>query len=226
MTATSKKCFDLPAKTTSEKSRGARIYAAMEARHPDATSALTWETPLQLLCATILSAQATDVGVNKATPRLFADLGTPEAMAAVTPEIIEGYINSIGLFRNKAKALHATANRLVEVYGGDVPATMEDLLTLRGVARKTANVVLGNAFGFNEGVVVDTHVSRLSQRLGLTDQTTPEKIERDLMALFPRKKWTQLSHLMVYHGRRVCRARGALCHEDAVCKGYCSNARG
>jgi len=224
MTATSKAAFELPRKTAAQKARAGRIFDALSKRHPDAHCELDHGNPHELLVATILSAQATDTGVNKATPALFAAFPRPADYAAATPAAIERYIRTIGLFRNKAKAIHAAMTTIVNEHGGEVPDTMEALLTLRGVARKTANVVLGNAFRVNVGVVVDTHVTRVAGRFGLTKHTEPAKIELDLMALFPRPHWTQLSHLLIFHGRRVCKARGALCAEDPVCRRYCSNA--
>ena len=209
---------------SSKNQRAAELYTELLQRYPDAHCALHYDNPFQLLIATILSAQSTDVGVNKATPALFATFPTPHAFAVVTPEEIEPHIATIGLFRNKAKAIHASATRIVESYDGEVPDSMESLLTLRGVARKTANVVLGNAFNKNEGVVVDTHVGRLAQRFGLTKETTPVKIERDLMALFPTEQWTKLSHLLVRHGREVCKKRGGSCSSDSICQRYCSEA--
>ena len=212
--------FDLPEVSASRKRRASRLYAALSKAYPDAHCELDYETPHELLIATILSAQATDIGVNKATPSLFKTFPLPEDYVKVTPQDIEPHINSIGLFRNKAKSVHAAMTRICEEYDGAVPDTMTDLLTLRGVARKTANVVLGNAFGFNMGVVVDTHVMRLSHRLGLSEGTTPISVERDLMALFPRPKWTMLSHLLIFHGRRACKAKGALCADDPICRTF------
>ena len=206
------------------KKKAREIFSALKNRYPDATCALKYASPFELLIATILSAQATDVSVNKATPALFQSFSSPEAFAASSPEEIEPYIASIGLFRSKAKSLYETSKRIVEEFGGEVPCTMKDLISLRGVARKTANVVLGNAMGKNEGVVVDTHVSRLAQRFRMTKETTPPKIEQDLMALFPKDDWTILSHLLIYHGRAVCKKRGGSCSEDSICKCYCSNA--
>ncbi|MCC6908522.1 MAG: endonuclease III [Phycisphaerales bacterium] len=214
-----------PRKTGAQKKRAGAILASLEARYPDAHCELDYRNPLQLLIATILSAQATDVGVNKATPKLFAKFKTAQDFARATPQEIEPYIASIGLFRSKAKAVHSACTTIVEQFGGQVPRTMDELLTLRGVARKTANVVLGNAFDINEGVVVDTHVARVAHRFGLTRQTEPRKIERDLMVLFPREKWCLLSHLLIFHGRRVCKARGAMCSEDSICRQFCSNGR-
>ena len=207
-----------------DKDRARRIYDALMREHPDAHCELTWNVPHELLIATILSAQATDVGVNKATPKLFAAFPAPADYAAATPSQIEPYINSIGLFRNKAKAVHASMERVVNEFGGEVPRTMDELLSLRGVARKTANVVLGNAFDINVGVVVDTHVGRLARRFGFTQHEDPKWIERDLMALFARPRWTMLSHLLIFHGRRVCKARGADCASNSICRRYCSNA--
>lgn len=221
----SRPAAELPRKTRAERARARRILDALYAFYADAHCELDYRSPHELLVATILSAQATDVGVNKATPALFAAFPMPADYASATPARIEGHIRSIGLFRNKAKAIHAAMVRIVDEFGGVVPDTMEQLLTLRGVARKTANVVLGNAFGINEGVVVDTHVIRLAGRFGVTEHDDAGRIERDLIALFPRPHWTQLSHMLIWHGRRVCKARAALCAEHTLCRRYCSNAR-
>ena len=218
--STSKSEFKLPEHSSADKRRAGRLYTALTKAYPDAHCELDYDNPHELLIATILSAQATDVGVNKATPALFKAFPTPADYARVTPQDIEPFINSIGLFRNKAKAVQAAMTRVCDEYDGVVPRTMTDLLTLRGVARKTANVVLGNAFDLNMGVVVDTHVMRLSHRFGLSPGTTPLAVERDLMALFPRPKWTMLSHLLIFHGRRVCKAKGALCADDPICRTY------
>jgi endonuclease-3 len=223
--STSKAAFDLPAKTRNEKARARRILDGLYQHYPDAHCELDHRTPIELLVATILSAQSTDVGVNKATPALFEAFRTAEDYANSSPTEIEGYIRTIGLFRNKAKAIHAAMTAIAERHGGEVPRTMDELLELRGVARKTANVVLGNAYGINVGVVVDTHVARVAHRFGLTEHSDVRKIERDLMALFPRPHWTMLSHLLIFHGRRVCKARGALCAEHPLCRRYCSNAK-
>lgn len=220
----SKRGFDLPEKTPDELTRASRILGALKKRYPDVRCELDFTTSQELLVATILSAQATDVGVNKATPALFKRFPTPASYLDVVPEDVEPYVKTLNFWRNKAKSVHATMCHLHEHHGGDVPRTMEELLALRGVARKTANVVLGNAFGINNGVVVDTHVGRISRRFGLTDHEDPVKVERDLMALFPRPSWCILSHLFIFHGRRVCKARGALCKEDAICRRHCSNA--
>ncbi len=200
------------------------IYDELFKRYPDAHCALNYKTSLELLFATILSAQSTDIGVNKATPALFEAFPTVEDYAIATPEEIEPYISSIGLFRSKAKSLHTSAQMIVNEFGGKVPDNMNDLVKLRGVARKTANVVLGNAFNKNEGVVVDTHVGRLANRFRLSKESKPEKIEQDLMKLFPQDQWTMLSHLLVRHGREVCKKRGGTCSEDPICKRYCCNA--
>lgn len=214
----------LPRKSAAQKQWAKRILHALYRHYPDAHCELDFRNPIELLVAVILSAQSTDAGVNKATPALFKRFKKPADYATSSPEEIETYIRTIGLFRNKAKAIHAAMSRIVEVYDSKVPDTMEDLLTLRGVARKTANVVLGEAFNKAEGVVVDTHVSRVARRLGLTRHTDPAKIERDLMALFPREHWPQLSHLLIWHGRYTCKARGALCAEHPLCRKFCSNA--
>lgn len=216
--------FALPRKGKAVVDRAARILRGLKRLYPEARCALEHRNAQELLIATILSAQSTDVGVNKATPALFAAFPTAADYAAATPQAIEPYIRTIGLYRNKAKSIHAAMTKIVEKFGGRVPDTMEGLLELRGVARKTANVVLGNAFGINAGVVVDTHVARVAHRLGLTKHTEPGKIEKDLMALFPRASWALLSHGLIFHGRQVCRARGARCGENELCREFCSNA--
>ncbi len=222
---TSKADFDLPKKTSAARARAKRILDALYREYPDARCELEYTNPHELLIATILSAQATDVSVNKTTPKLFGAFPTPADYAATTPKKLEPYVRSLGFFRNKAKAVHGAMTMVTERFGGKVPRTMDELLELPGVARKTANVVLGNAFGINVGVVVDTHVIRLSRRFGLSRHTDPKKIERDLMALFPRPHWTMLAHMLIFHGRRVCKARGPLCAEHPLCRRYCSNAR-
>ena len=205
-----------------DKARARRLADALAEHYPDAYCELDYTSPHELLIATILSAQATDVGVNKATPALFRAFPTPADYAKSTPAKIEPYIKTIGLFRNKAKSVHAAMTSVVEDFGGEVPSTMDELLTLRGVARKTANVVLGNAFDINVGFVVDTHIQRLAWRFGLTDdpKLAPEKVERRLIALFPRDRWSQLSHQFIFHGRRACPARGNAPHEHPVCKKF------
>lgn len=212
--------FDLPRKTARQVARAEALLEALAQRYPGAHCELTFKSPHELLVATILSAQATDVGVNKATPALFAAFPTPEAYARSTPAAIEPMVRSLGFFRMKARAVHESMTRVAREFGGSVPRTMDELLTLRGVARKTANVVLGNAYGIQVGVVVDTHVMRLSKRFGLTRHDDPVRVERDLMALLPRPFWTFASHLFIWHGRRVCKARGGTCATDAICRAY------
>ena len=187
------------------------IIRLLHETYPDAHCELNFNNALELLVATILSAQCTDERVNQVTPVLFARYPTAQALAEADIHELEEIVRSTGFYRNKAKNIQSAARRIVEVYGGEVPSDMNELLTLGGVARKTANVVLGNVFGIAEGIVVDTHIKRLSERLGLTTETTPEKIERDLMALTPREEWIVLSHLLVFHGRRVCNARKPNC---------------
>ena len=197
--------------------------ARLGSEYPGATTALDWENPLELLVATILSAQTTDVRVNAVTPNLFAKYPTAADYAGADPAELEGDIRPTGFFRNKAKSLRGMARALVDDHGGEVPRTMEDLLALPGVGRKTANVVLGNAFGIDEGVVVDTHVRRLSNRLGFTTQSDPEKIERNLMQTVPKRDWTVFSHLLILHGRSVCKARKPACG-DCVVNDLCPSA--
>jgi endonuclease-3 len=187
------------------------ILLELDRLYPAADCELDRKDAFQLLCATILSAQCTDERVNKVTPGLFARFPSPAAMAKAPPPELEELIRSTGFFRNKAKNLMGASRVLVERWGGRVPRSMAELLELPGVARKTANVVLGTAFGIADGVVVDTHVMRLSQRLGLTQSTTPEQIERDLMELIPRQRWILFSHQIIWHGRRVCFARKPNC---------------
>lgn len=191
--------------------RMSELLRLLHEAYPDATCALHHRNAFELLVATILSAQCTDERVNQVTPALFAQFPTPAALAAADREEVEGLIRSTGFYHNKAKSIQTAAQRIVSAYGGDVPATMDELLTLAGVARKTANVVLGVVYGIADGIVVDTHVKRLSNRLGLTTATTPEKIERDLQAITPQAEWINLSHLLIFHGRQVCDARKPLC---------------
>ena len=200
----------LIAKNAASKRIGPLIALLHEA-YPDAECALHHKNAFELLVATILSAQCTDERVNKVTPALFARFPTPAAMAEADLAELEELVRSTGFYRNKAKNIQGAARRIVEAYDGEVPQAMDDLLTLPGVARKTANVVRGVCFGLADGVVVDTHVKRLSQRLGLTKQTTPEKIERDLMKLTPKEEWINLSHLLIFHGRQICDARKPKC---------------
>jgi endonuclease-3 len=203
----------------------ADLFERLHRAYPDSHCALNHESAFQLLAATILSAQCTDVRVNMVTPALFAKYPTPQALANAKQEELEEVIRSTGFFRSKAKNLIGMATALVERHGGEVPRTMEELTKLPGVGRKTANVILGNAFGQNDGVVVDTHVTRLSNRLGLTTQKDAVKIETDLMALFPREQWTLLSHLLIDHGRAVCDARAPRC-EMCVVADLCPSNRG
>jgi endonuclease-3 len=191
----------------------ALYYDRLTEAYPDAHCALDHRNAFELLAATILSAQCTDARVNMVTPSLFARYPTAHELADAAQEDIEEIIRSTGFFRSKAKSLIGMARALVERHGGEVPRTMDELTALPGVGRKTANVILGNAFDLNEGVVVDTHVARLSHRLGLVTGDDPVKIERSLMKLVPRERWTMLSHLLIEHGRQVCDARKPRCGE-------------
>ena len=203
--------------------RAPEILTRLRAAYPDARCALDHRGAFELLCATILSAQCTDVRVNLVTPVLFGRYPTPEALARAKQTDVEEIIRSTGFFRNKARSLIGMAQALVADYGGEVPRTMEQLQSLPGVGRKTANVILGNAYGINEGVTVDTHVTRLSRLLGLTRHADPVKIEQDLMALFPRDQWALLSHLLIFHGRQICVARRPRCH-DCVLSDLCPSS--
>lgn len=187
------------------------VFSRLKRAYPDAHCELDHETPLQLLMATILSAQCTDRRVNMVTPLLFKTFPTAQALADAPQEKLEDLIRSTGFFRNKAKSLIGLGKALVERHNGEVPDTMAALVQLPGVGRKTANVILGNAFLKNEGVVVDTHVGRLSLRLGLSKEKDPVKLEQDLMPLFPREDWALLAHVLIFHGRRVCDARAPKC---------------
>jgi len=187
------------------------ILAGLKKAYPEAECALTHATPLQLLIATILSAQCTDKRVNLVTPDLFRKYPTAEAFARASLKTLERMIHSTGFFRNKAKNIREACRRLVKEHNGQVPQSMEELLQLPGVARKTANVVLGTAYGVASGVVVDTHVFRISRRLGLTRAKTPEKVEQDLMAQIPSREWINFSHRLIHHGRRICSARSPQC---------------
>ena len=188
-----------------------KIVTRLEKAYPDAKCALNHANAFQLLVATILSAQCTDVRVNKVTPSLFQKYPTPKDFAALRQEVLEADIHSTGFFRNKAKSIIGAAQRIVNEYRGRMPDTMEDLLTLPGVARKTANCVLGTAFGKATGVVVDTHVQRISHRLGLSSEKTPDKIEQDLMRQIPQNKWIGFAHTIIFHGRQCCIARRPQC---------------
>lgn len=216
----------LPKKSKKQKERAMEILNELYKHYPNPHCELNHRNPFELLIATILSAQCTDVRVNKTTPDLFETYPTPELMKDAPLEELEELVRSTGFYRNKAKSLKETSQILVEEFDGKVPQNMEDLLKLRGAARKTANVVLGNAFGINVGVVVDTHVKRFSNRFGLTkEKKNTNKIEKDLMALFPRESWTDLSHLMIHHGRGPCKARISEAPDHPLCKNYGINCK-
>ncbi|MEX0669851.1 MAG: endonuclease III [Pirellulales bacterium] len=201
----------MPRETIAAKrQRAERVLAALTRGYPDAATELDFGTPFELLIATILSAQATDVSVNAATPALFKAYPDAQALAQATTAEIEPFIKTIGLFRTKAKNIVAAAQRLVAHHGGTVPDDFDALLALPGVGRKTANVVASNAFG-RPGIAVDTHVGRLARRLKFSRHDDPDKVERDLEALFPKEDWTFLHHALILHGRRVCHARGPVC---------------
>jgi endonuclease-3 len=205
-----------PLSATEEQKRIDRIIAALRSAYPDAKTTLDFTTPFQLLVATILAAQCTDERVNMVTPALFARYPSPQAFAESDPLELEQALRQINFYRNKAKNIREMSRLLVERYHGEVPRTMAELISLPGVARKTANVVLSNAFGDIEGYIVDTHNIRMARRLGLTKSEDPAKIEQDLMAIVPRKDWLDLSHLFIYHGRAVCQARKPLCEECII----------
>ncbi|MFQ3619192.1 MAG: endonuclease III [Cyanobacteriota bacterium] len=194
-----------------KKQRALEILERLKRLYPDATCSLDYETPVQLLVATILSAQCTDERVNKVTPELFRRFPDAASMASADPAEIENLVRSTGFYRNKAKNIQGACRKIMTDFGGQVPQTMEELLTLPGVARKTGNVVLAHAFGINAGVTVDTHVKRLTNRLGLTTHTDPVRIERDLMKLLPQPDWENWSIRLIYHGRAVCNARNPEC---------------
>ena len=200
------------------------LLAHLKELYPDARCALNYRNPFELLCATILSAQCTDARVNMVTPVLFARYPTPFELARAHPGDVEEIIKSTGFFRNKTKSLIGMAQAIVAKHGGEVPRTMEELRKLPGVGRKTANVVLGNAYNTNEGVTVDTHVIRLSQLLGLTKEADPVKIETELMRLFPQADWNLLSHLLIFHGRNICIARRPRC-SDCVLAELCPSSQ-
>jgi endonuclease-3 len=202
--------------TDRKKKRLQSIVKKLDALYPQPRTALFYRDPFQLLVAVILSAQCTDARVNMVTPSLFARLSTPIDFVNAEISEIESLIHSTGFFRNKAKNIKACSMELVQRHGGKVPNTMQELHALPGVGRKTANVILGEAFNITEGIVVDTHVARLSFRLGLTKETDAVRIETDLMALLPKKKWRQFSHTLILHGRQICNARKPLCRECAL----------
>ena len=217
-----------PPRPDSRESRGGsaakrigKILNALERAYPDAACSLTFSSPLELLVATILSAQCTDVLVNKVTADLFKKYKTPKDYASADLAHLERDISRVNFYRNKAKSIQLACQMIGERFGGNVPNRMDDLLQLQGVARKTANVVLGNAFHVQAGIVIDTHVMRVSQRMGLTRHTNRDKIEQDLMALVPQKVWTRFGHQMIIHGRRICTARAPNCGECPIGKTLC-----
>ena len=199
------------------------VIPRLKREYPDAGTELDWNNPLELLVATILSAQTTDVRVNQVTKTLFDKYRTAEDYAAADPTELQKDIRPTGFYRNKARALQGMARALLERHGGEVPRTMAELVALPGVGRKTANVVLGNAFGGDEGIVVDTHVRRVSNRLGLTEEKVPEKIEKNLLQVVPEEDRTIFSHLLIFHGRRVCKARKPNC-SGCVLNDVCPSA--
>lgn len=211
--STSSQPSPLPA--LSEPERREKVLAGLAALYPNPRTELDHETPWQLLIATILSAQSTDKGVNLVTPALFAAYPDPQALAAAEPAEVEPYINRLGLYRNKAKSIVETARQVMALYGGHVPRTREELVILPGVGRKTANVVISNAFGI-PAIAVDTHVFRVSRRLGLAKGKTVEKVEEELMQVIPEAQWTDAHHWLILHGRRVCAARNPACSRCPV----------
>jgi endonuclease-3 len=202
-----------PAAEYTSPARLGKIFAGLDRLFPQAQCALHHENAFQLLVATILSAQCTDERVNKVTPELFRKYPTPQDFAALRQPVLEGDIRSTGFFRNKAKNIIGAAKKLVQDFGGQVPRTVDEMLSLPGVARKTANVVLGTAYGIPTGVVVDTHVFRIARRLKLSKQKTPEKVEQDLMKLVPQERWITFGHQVIWFGRKICQARKPLCAE-------------
>ena len=205
-----------PKTAAARQQRLGEILRGLDAMYPGATCALLHRTPWELLVATILSAQCTDKRVNLVTPGLFAKYPSPRDFAAVRPEVLANDIRSTGFFNNKAKSIVGAAKKIVTDFGGQVPRTIEELLTVPGAARKTANVVLGTAYGIASGVVVDTHVQRISRRLDLTKNTDPVKIEQDLIKIVPKEKWILFSHQIIFHGRALCTARSPKCAECAI----------
>jgi endonuclease III len=203
--------------------RTREIIRRLKRAYPDAKCSLNHTNPFELLVATILSAQCTDERVNIVTSDLFRKYRKPDDYLKVSPRELEKDIQSTGFFRNKTKSIQGTSKVLTEEFGGEVPRTMDELLELPGVARKTANVVLGNAFDIKVGIVVDTHVTRLSRRLGLTNEKDAQKIERELVQIVPKKDWVIFSHLLIYHGRKICRARNPLC-EECVIEKFCPSS--
>ena len=204
--------------TAQDKRHAAKVAKLLAKTYPDAKCALNFQTPLELLVATILSAQCTDVRVNLVTKDLFRKYRSAADYAAAKPKELENQIKSTGFFRAKSKSIQAACRRLTEEHGGEVPRSLDELVELPGVGRKTANVVLGTAFGIASGVVVDTHVRRIARRLGLTVEKEPEKIERDLIAALPKREWVDFSHRLIHHGRRICVARRPRCGECTLSK--------
>jgi endonuclease-3 len=211
-------------KLAAKKQRALEILILLKRLYPDATCSLSYRTPVQLLVATILSAQCTDDRVNQVTPALFSRFPDAFSLASADLEELENLVRSTGFYRNKAKNIKAACQTIIEEFGGEVPKQMEKLVSLPGVARKTANVVLAHAYGIIQGVTVDTHVKRLSKRLGLTEQTDPVKIERDLMKLLPQPEWENWSIRLIYHGRAVCQARKPRCRECLLAR-LCPSAQ-
>lgn len=207
-----------------KKKRAAKIRSRLAKAYPDAKCALLFETPLQILVATVLSAQCTDAKVNEVTRTLFKKYRTPQDYLASKPGELEQDIHQTGFFNQKAKSIRGLSQKLLNDFGGEVPKTMAEILTLPGVARKTGNVVLGNAYGVVEGIAIDTHMHRLSWRLALSDQDDPNKVERELMALFPKRHWLTLTYLLIDHGRAVCYARNPRCG-DCVINALCPARR-
>ena len=206
------------------RERASEIYRRLRRIYPDATCSLDFETPFQLLIATILSAQSTDKKINEVTPELFRKYPSPQAFVSVEAGELEKDLKPTGFFRQKTKSVQGASAAIVKEHGGDVPASLDDLVALPGVGRKTANVVMGNAFGKPTGVVVDTHVKRVSNRLGMTEESDPVKIERDLMELYPKTKWVKLGHMLILHGRNICVARKPKC-DECVLADICPSAR-
>ena len=216
--------FSLIEMTDDKHGRAEEIIERLKIEYSEAHCELIHSNPFELLVATILSAQCTDERVNIVTANLFRKYRQPSDYLTVAPEELEQDIRSTGFFRNKAKSIRGASRKIDENFGGEIPQTMEELLTLDGVARKTANVVLGNAFGIASGIVVDTHVSRVSQRLGLTAETMPEKIEKDLQRIVPEKDWIMFPHWLIAHGRKICQARKPKCAE-CVLENLCPSSR-
>ncbi len=202
------------------KERALEILKRLKKEYPDPKTALNFGNPFELLVATILSAQTTDAHVNKVTERLFKKYKTIKDYANADPDEFQKDIGSINFYRNKAKNIQAAARMIIEKFNSNVPRTMDELVTLPGVARKTANIILFNVYGINEGIAVDTHVKRLSQRLGLTKNEDPEKIEKDLMTLIPQKEWGNITHLLIFHGRKICQAKRPK-HDECVLYDIC-----